>query len=59
MLLGGEQGQAYRESRQAEPEPPKPFMLPEAHTDMRRVFAYLVRTRCWIGMWSLRLPKRR
>ncbi len=46
MLLGGEQGQAYRESRKEEPEPPKPFRLPEAHTDMRRVFAYLVRTRC-------------
>lgn len=46
MLLGGEQGQAYRESRKAEPEPQKPFLLPEANPDMRRVFAYLTGTRC-------------
>ena len=31
MLLDGEQGQAYRESQQKEPEPPKPFQLPEAY----------------------------
>ena len=46
MLLGGEQGQTYRESRKAEPEPPKPFLLPKANPDMRRVFAYLTGTRC-------------
>ena len=46
MLLGGEQGQAYRESRKQELEPQKVFLLPEAHTDMRRVFAYLTKTRC-------------
>lgn len=46
MLLGGEQGQAYRESRKVEPEPQKPFLLPEANLDMRRVFAYLTGTRC-------------
>lgn len=46
MLLNGEQGQAYRPSGQRRPEPPKPFVLPEAHTDMRRVFAYLTKTRC-------------
>ena len=46
MLLDGEQGQAYRPSEQRQPEPPKPFVLPEANTDMRRVFAYLTQTRC-------------
>lgn len=46
MLLGGEQGQTYHESRKAEPEPPKPFLLPKANPDMRRVFAYLTGTRC-------------
>ncbi|MBE7727871.1 MAG: DUF3991 domain-containing protein [Enterocloster citroniae] len=46
MLLGGEQGQVYRESSAKEPEPKKPFVLPEANPDMRRVFAYLTRTRC-------------
>lgn len=46
MLLGGEQGQAYRPSEPCKPKPPKPFALPEAHSDMRRVFAYLTKTRC-------------
>lgn len=46
MLLNGEQGQAYRSSEPRRPEPPKPFVLPEAHTDMRRVYAYLTKTRC-------------
>ena len=46
MLLNGEQGQAYRPSEQRRPEPPKPFALPEANRDMRRVFAYLTKTRC-------------
>lgn len=45
MLLGGEQGQAYRPGKQRQPEPPKPFMLPQANHDMRRVFAYLTKTR--------------
>lgn len=45
MLLGGEQGQAYRPGKQRHPEPPKPFVLPEANHDMRRVFAYLTKTR--------------
>lgn len=43
MLLGGEQGQVYRESKPQEQEPAKPFVLPEAHTDMHRVFAYLIK----------------
>lgn len=46
MLLNGEQGQAYRPSEQRRPEPLKPFVLPEANRDMRRVFAYLTKTRC-------------
>ena len=46
MLLGGEQGQIYRESKPQEQELAKPFVLPEAHTDMHRVFAYLIKTRC-------------
>lgn len=46
MLLDGEQGQAYRQGRVQETEPPKPFVLPEAHSDMRRVYGYLTRTRC-------------
>ena len=46
MLLNGEQGQAYRLSEQRQPEPPKPFVLPEANHDMRHVYAYLSKTRC-------------
>lgn len=46
MLLNGEQGQEYRPSEQRRPEPPKAFALPEANKDMRRVFAYLTKTRC-------------
>lgn len=46
LLLGGEQGEVYRRAQDKQPEPPKPFVLPKAHTDMRRVYAYLTRTRC-------------
>lgn len=46
MLLNGEQGQAYRPSEQRRPELRGPFALPEANKDMRRVFAYLTKTRC-------------
>lgn len=46
MLLDGEHGQAHRPSEPRKPEPPKPFVLPEANKDMRRVFAYLTKTRC-------------
>ena len=45
MLLGGEQGQTYRQSRKQEEVPRKPFALPAANGDMRRVFAYLCQTR--------------
>lgn len=46
MLLGDGQGQLYRESKPSEPEVRKPFALPQAHINMRRVFAYLTKTRC-------------
>ena len=46
MLLGGEQGQVYQRAQSKEPELPKSFALPKAHTDMRRVYAYLTKTRC-------------
>ena len=41
MLLGGEQGVAYRESVNQQLEPKKPFVLPEANQTMHRAFAYL------------------
>lgn len=46
MLLDGEQGQSYRESKSVEPEPAKPFVLPESCGNMHRAFAYLIKTRC-------------
>lgn len=45
MLLGGEQGQSYQPASQKKQEPKKPFALPATHTDMRRVYAYLVKSR--------------
>lgn len=45
MLLGGEQGQTYQPALPQKQEPEKPFVLPAAHTDMRRAYAYLVKTR--------------
>lgn len=45
MLLGGEQGTAYPSSRERVEEPTKPFALPPANNDMRRVYAYLVKHR--------------
>ncbi len=45
LLLGGEQGEIYRPASQKKQEPKKPFALPPTHTDMRRVYAYLVKTR--------------
>ncbi|MCD8248735.1 MAG: DUF3991 and toprim domain-containing protein [Lachnospiraceae bacterium] len=46
MLLGGELGQAYPRSEPVREETSKPFVLPPVHSDMRRAFAYLTRTRC-------------
>jgi hypothetical protein len=46
LLLGGEQGVEYKQySKNSEPEQKKSFNLPEANTDMRRVFAYLIKQR--------------
>ena len=45
LLLGGEQGEIYRPAQEKKQEPKKPFALPPAHTDMRRAYAYLVKTR--------------
>ena len=44
MLLNGEHGAGFAEAEKK--PPPKPFKLPEAHSDMRRVFAYLIKERC-------------
>lgn len=45
LLLGGEQERPYRQHSKNEPEQRKAFVLPAAHTDMRRVFAYLIKQR--------------
>ena len=45
MLLGGEQGEVYRTAEEKQEEPKRPFALPAAHSDMRRVYGYLVKTR--------------
>ena len=44
-LLGGEQGQEYRQSKKRQEEPREPFILPPENPDMRRVFAYLLKER--------------
>ncbi len=44
-LLGGEQGQEYRQSEKQKEEPRIPFTLTPANPDMRRVFAYLLKER--------------
>jgi len=46
VLLGGEQGEAYPPARPQSIALPKPFALPPAHSNMRRVFAYLTKQRC-------------
>lgn len=45
MLLGGEQGEVYRPAEKKKQESQKTFTLPPAHGDMRRVYAYLIKTR--------------
>lgn len=45
MLLGGEQGEPYRRSEREDEAPRRPFALPDANGDMRRVFAYLLKGR--------------
>ena len=44
-LLGGEQGTIYPSAAEREKPPQKPFELPEANTNMRRIFAYLMKHR--------------
>lgn len=45
LLLGGEQGGVYRPASEKKQEVKKQFALPNPHSDMRRVYAYLVKTR--------------
>ena len=45
MLLGGEQGEIYRQSKKQEEIPRGPFTLPAANENMIRVFAYLLKSR--------------
>nr|WP_326183670.1 DUF3991 and toprim domain-containing protein [uncultured Oscillibacter sp.] len=46
LLLGGESGEiVYPAAKEKVPEPPKPFELPPANRDMRRVYAYLLKQR--------------
>lgn len=45
MLLGGEQGKVYEPAEKKKQEQKKPFALPDANSDMRRVYGYLVKTR--------------
>mgnify|MGYP000010643207 FL=1 len=45
LLLGKELGEAYPAAQPKREEPPKPFALPTPHTDMRRVYAYLMKQR--------------
>jgi len=45
LLLGGERGAEYPAAAERTEEPPKPFALPPANGDMRRVYAYLVKSR--------------
>ena len=45
MLLGGEVGTIYPSAAERVVEPPKPFVLPPVHSDMRRVYASLVKHR--------------
>jgi len=46
FLLGGEQGMDWRQHDESKAkQEKKAFLLPEAHTDMRRVYAYLMKKR--------------
>jgi len=45
MLLGEAHGQSYSKVKDEKQEERKPFLLPPQHTDMRRVFAYLIKNR--------------
>ncbi len=45
MLLGGDLGTVYPSAADRVEVPPKPFELPPMHSDMRRLYAYLVKHR--------------
>lgn len=45
LLLGGETGTVYPAAREKPQEAAKPFALPPANHDMRRVYAYLMKQR--------------
>ncbi len=45
MLLGGEGGVEWNQTHKSAPPPRKPFALPDVNSDMRRVFAYLMKQR--------------
>lgn len=45
MLLNGEQGQPFQRAEPKLESPRKPFQLPPANSDMRRVYAYLMQQR--------------
>lgn len=44
-LLGGEGGVEWNQTDKSAPPPRKPFALPDMNSDMRRVFAYLMKQR--------------
>lgn len=44
-LLGGEAGVEWNQTSKSAPAPKKDFALPEVNSDMRRVFAYLIKQR--------------
>ena len=45
LLLGGETGHIYPAAREQKQVPTKPFQLPEANNNMRRVYGYLMKQR--------------
>lgn len=45
LLLGERGGAVYPSAKERVEEPPKPFALPPVNSDMRRVYAYLVKHR--------------
>ena len=45
MLLGGEQGGVYSKAKERKQTEQKNFVLPPKNSDMRRVFAYLIKNR--------------
>ena len=45
MLLGADCDTIYNDPRRDKVKETKPFVLPEAHTDMRRLYAYLLKQR--------------